>query len=181
MKILNTKLDGVLVVEPDIYGDSRGWFYETYNQKKYSDNGIQVDFIQDNHSLSEKKGVLRGIHFQNKPYDQSKLVRCVKGKIFDVAVDLRKSSPNYKKWVGVALSEDNKKQLFIPRGFGHAFLTLTENCEVEYKVDNVYSSLHDRSIKFDDEEINVDWPTKDVILSDKDLQAPYLKDSDVNF
>lgn len=181
MKVKETSLKEVLVVEPDIYGDNRGWFYESYNLEKYSNNGINVSFIQDNHSLSVKKGVLRGIHFQNKPYDQSKLVRCVKGKILDVAVDLRKDSPNFKKWVGVELSEENKKQLFIPKGFGHAFLTLTENCEVEYKVDNVYSSKYDRSIKFDDEEINVEWPTKDVILSAKDLDAPNLKDSDVNF
>lgn len=181
MKITKADLKEVLVIEPDLHKDERGWFFESYSFKKYSEYGISNTFIQDNHSLSVRKGVLRGIHFQNNPYAQAKLVRCVKGKILDVAIDLRKSSKTFKKWFAIELSEDNKKQLYIPKGFGHAFLTLTNNCEVEYKVDEIYSKSHDRAIAYNDQNINIEWTLKKIILSEKDLVAPSLKDSDVNF
>jgi dTDP-4-dehydrorhamnose reductase/dTDP-4-dehydrorhamnose 3,5-epimerase len=181
MRVSKTKLEGVLIIEPDVIGDSRGWFMETYNQTKYQEIGIDVVFIQDNQSYSSQLGILRGLHFQNAPKTQSKLVRCTRGRIFDVAVDLRKGSVTFKQWVSVELSEENKKQLFIPQGFGHGFLTLSEDAEVQYKVDQFYSKEHDRSIRFDDPDIDVEWPSFDYILSQKDIDAPLLKDSDVNF
>lgn len=181
MKKIETELSGVHIIEPIVYSDNRGWFSETYNKKEFHDNNIDVEFIQDNHSLSVQKGVLRGIHFQNEPFAQTKLVRCTKGRILDVAVDLRKSSPNYKKWIAVELSDENRKQLYIPQGFGHAFLTLTDNCEVQYKVDNYYSKESDRSIIYNDPDIGIKWPLVEVILSEKDLKAPRLFDCDVNF
>lgn len=181
MEVTKTNLDGVVFIEPSVFGDNRGWFMETYSQEKYSEIGIDVLFIQDNHSYSNQIGILRGIHFQQYPKAQSKLVRCSKGKILDVAVDLRKGSPTYLKWISVELSEENKKQLFIPQGFGHGFLTLSENVEVQYKVDNLYSKEYDRTIRFDDPTIGITWPKFDYILSQKDIQAPTLLDSDVNF
>jgi dTDP-4-dehydrorhamnose reductase/dTDP-4-dehydrorhamnose 3,5-epimerase len=181
MKKIETELSGVLIIEPIVYSDNRGWFSETYNKNSFHNNAINVEFVQDNHSLSMQKGVLRGIHFQNEPFAQTKLVRCTKGRILDVAIDLRKSSQNYKKWIAVELSDENKKQLYIPQGFGHAFLTLTENCEVQYKVDNIYSKEYDRSIIYNDPDISIKWPLEDVILSEKDLKAPRLVDCDVNF
>lgn len=179
MKITETKLSEVYIVEPQVFGDSRGWFMESYSKIKTPE--INCDFIQDNHSYTELKGTIRGIHFQNGEHLQAKLVRCVVGAVLDVAVDLRKNSPNYKKWVAVELSRDNKKQLFIPRGFGHAFLTLTDNVEFVYKTDNYYNYESDRSIRFDDSEINIDWGIINPIISEKDSLAPLLKDSDCNF
>lgn len=170
-----------MIIEPDVFGDHRGWFFESYSKKKLADLGINVDFVQDNHSFSAEKGTLRGLHFQNQPMAQAKLIRCTKGAVLDVAVDLRKSSLTYKKWVAVELSAENKKQLFIPKGFGHGFLTLTPDAEFQYKVDEYYSKEHDRSIKFDDPEIGIDWKIIDPIISDKDKDAPLLKNSDVNF
>lgn len=181
MKFIKTEIKDLLVVEPNVFGDNRGWFFESYNEREFEENGINISFVQDNHSFSAQKGVLRGIHFQNDPYPQTKLVRCTKGRIWDVAVDLRKSSPTYLKWFGIELSADNHKMLLVPQGFGHGFVTLEDNCEVQYKVDNVYDKASDRSIKYNDPQINIDWPIKDVILSEKDIKAPYLKDSDVNF
>ena len=181
MKVTKTSVQGLLIIEPNVYGDHRGWFSETYNENTFHNHGIDIAFKQDNHSFSVQKGVLRGLHFQNDPYAQTKLVRCTKGRIWDVAVDLRKSSPTYLKWVGIELTEDNHKQFLIPQGFAHGFVTLEENCEVQYKVDNVYNKSSDRSIKYNDPTINVKWPVKDVVLSEKDIKAPLLKDSDVNF
>jgi dTDP-4-dehydrorhamnose 3,5-epimerase len=181
MQVIKTKLTGVLLIEPDVYGDQRGWFMETYNQTKYNELGIDAVFVQDNHSFSKRSGILRGLHFQNAPQAQSKLVRCTRGRILDVAVDLRKGSPTYTQWISVELNEENKKQLFIPQGFGHGFLTLSEDVEVQYKVDAPYSKEHDRSIRFDDPAIGIQWPEFDYILSQKDIDAPCLKDSDVNF
>lgn len=181
MKIINTDISEVKIIEPVVFGDHRGWFLETYSKEKLRKLGINIDFIQDNHSFSAQKGTLRGLHFQLNPKAQTKLVRCTRGKILDVAVDIRKGSPTYKKWVAVELSEDNKKQLLIPKGFAHGFLTLTENVEVQYKVDEYYSPEHDRSIRFDDPEIGVEWGIEAPILSEKDLNAPLLKNSDVNF
>jgi dTDP-4-dehydrorhamnose 3,5-epimerase len=181
MKITNTLIEDLLIVEPNVFGDSRGWFSETYNEKVFKENGIPIKFIQDNHSYSSQKGVLRGLHFQNEPYAQTKLVRCTKGKIWDVAVDLRKSSPTYLKWFGVELTAENHKMLLVPQGFAHGFVTLEKDCEVQYKVDNFYDKNSDRSIKYNDQDINITWPINKVILSDKDINAPLLKDSDVNF
>ncbi|BCR36087.1 dTDP-4-dehydrorhamnose 3,5-epimerase [Mariniplasma anaerobium] len=181
MKVIKTDIKDLLIIEPNVFGDYRGWFSETYNEKVFKDNGIDIIFKQDNHSYSKLKGVLRGLHFQNEPYAQSKLVRCTKGKIWDVAVDLRKSSPTYLKWIGIELTPENHKMFFIPQGFAHGFITLEDNSEVQYKVDNLYNSDTDRAIQYNDLDINVIWPSNEVILSEKDKKAPTLKDSDVNF
>lgn len=181
MHITETEIKDVKIVEPDVFGDNRGWFMESYSYKKYKDLGIDVEFIQDNRSRTEKKGTLRGLHFQTAPMAQSKLLCCTKGAIMDVAVDLRRNSPTYLKWISVELTEDNKKQIFIPKGFAHGFVTLTDNVEVMYKVDEYYAPENDRSIRFDDPQINVMWGVDDPILSAKDKSAPLLKDSDVNF
>lgn len=185
MKKIKTKIPGVFVIEPDCYGDHRGWFMETYSTEKYKELGIDTTFVQDNHSFSAHKGTLRGLHFQNNPMAQAKLVRCTKGTVIDVAVDIRKGSPTYLQWVSIELSEENKKQFFIPRGFAHGFLTLSDNVEFEYKVDNLYSKECDRGIRYDDPSINVDWGGLlngiEPILSDKDVNGPLLKDSDCNF
>lgn len=181
MNIAKTDIEDVLIIEPIVFGDHRGWFVETYSKEKFLELGINIDFIQDNHSFSSKKGTLRGLHFQLNPKAQTKLVRCTKGKILDVAVDIRKGSPNYKKWIAVELSEENKKQLLIPKGFAHGFLTLTDNVEVQYKVDEYYSPENDRSIRFDDPELNIAWGIDNPILSFKDLKAPTLSESDANF
>lgn len=181
MTILKTEIEGLLVIEPKVYSDFRGWFVETYNRKVFLGKNIDVEFKQDNHSLSIQKGVIRGLHFQNNPYPQTKLVRCPKGKIWDVAVDLRPSSATYLKWFGIELSETNHKMLFIPQGFAHGFVTLEKNTEVQYKVDNFYNASLDRSIYYADPKIDINWPIKDIILSEKDKNAPFLIDSDVNF
>lgn len=181
MNIVKTNVEDVIIIEPKVFGDHRGWFTETYSKEKFKEHGIEIDFIQDNHSFSAQKGTLRGLHFQLNPKAQTKLVRCTKGKILDVAVDLRVGSPTYKKWVAVELTEENKKQLLVPKGFAHGFLTLTDNVEVQYKVDEYYSPENDRSIRFDDPDIGVIWGGDSPILSDKDLNAPSLKESDINF
>ncbi|WP_271809519.1 dTDP-4-dehydrorhamnose 3,5-epimerase [Clostridium beijerinckii] len=179
MNLIKTKLEGVYIVEPQVIGDERGWFMETYSRIKIPE--ITCDFCQDNQSYSKEKGILRGIHFQNGEYAQAKLVRCVRGTVLDVAVDLRKGSPTYREWVAVELSAENKKQLFIPRGFGHGFVTLTDDVEFVYKADNYYNYESDRSVKFDDPEIGVEWGIENPILSEKDTKAPLLKDSDCSF
>jgi dTDP-4-dehydrorhamnose reductase/dTDP-4-dehydrorhamnose 3,5-epimerase len=181
MNITKTEIENVLIIEPKVFGDNRGWFTEIYSKQKFKETGIDLDFIQDNHSMSFQKGTLRGLHFQTNPKAQTKLVRCTRGRILDVAVDLRKGSATYKKWVAVELSEENKKQLLIPKGFAHGFLTLTDDVEVQYKVDEYYAPECDRSIRFDDSDIEVDWGIDNPILSDKDVSAPLLKDSDANF
>ena len=181
MKKIETELKGVYIIEPQVFGDHRGYFMETYSTNKFSAIGIDAVFVQDNQSYTAMKGTLRGIHFQNSPYAQSKLVRVTKGAVLDVAVDLRKGSPTYKQWVAVELSEENKRMLFIPRGFGHGFLTLTDNVEFCYKVDNLYSKECDRGIRFDDPTIGVEWGIENPILSEKDSKAPMLEDSDCNF
>ena len=181
MQITKTPLRGLLIIQTELHGDRRGWFTETYTKNKFQDHGIELDFVQDNQSYSAQKGTLRGIHFQLNPKAQSKLIRCTRGAIVDTVVDLRKGSDTYRKWFSIELSAENKKQLLIPKGFGHAFLTITDDVEVQYKVDEYYSKEHDRSIKFDDPQLNIDWGIVDPILSQKDLNAPYLEDSDVNF
>jgi dTDP-4-dehydrorhamnose 3,5-epimerase len=181
MKKINTELPGVYIIEPEVFADHRGWFMETWSEAKYKELGINKCFVQENHSFTAKKGTLRGLHFQNNPMAQCKIVRCIVGAIMDVAVDIRKGSPNYLRWVAVELSGDNKRQLLIPRGFAHGFLTLTDNVEFIYKVDNLYSMEYDRSIRFDDPTISVDWRVSNPILSEKDLNAPLLANSDCNY
>ena len=181
MRFIKTDIKDLIVIEPNVFGDNRGWFSETYNSEDFKKNGIDLVFIQDNHSFSTEKGVLRGLHFQNNPKAQTKLVRCTKGSIWDVAVDLRKSSSTYLKWFGTELTAENHKMLLVPKGFAHGFITLEDNCEVQYKVDNIYDKPSDRSIMYNDPEIGIVWPKIDLVLSDKDKNAPLLKDSDVNF
>ncbi|MBQ3020181.1 MAG: dTDP-4-dehydrorhamnose 3,5-epimerase [Clostridia bacterium] len=181
MNRIDTEIEGVYLIEPQVFGDHRGYFMETYSSDKFSQMGINNIFVQDNQSFTAKKGTLRGIHFQNNPMAQAKLVRVTKGAVLDVAVDLRRGSPTYKKWVAVELSAENKRMFFIPRGFGHGFLTLTNDVEFCYKVDNLYSKECDRGIRFDDPSINVNWGIVDPILSHKDQQSSTLEKSDCNF
>lgn len=181
MKVVSTDIEDLFIIEPQVFGDNRGWFMESWSQKKMEEVGLFYNFVQDNHSFSAIKGTLRGLHFQKGSSSQAKLVRCVKGAVFDVAVDLRKNSKTYKKWVGCILSEENKKQFLIPRGFAHGFLTLTDNVEFVYKADNYYDPQADRNIIWNDEEINVDWGIENPILSEKDKKAPKLSESDVDF
>lgn len=181
MNVIKTSLDGVFVIEPQVFGDARGYFMETWSLEKFREAGLDYVFCQDNQSFTEKKGTLRGLHFQLAPASQAKIVRVITGAVLDVAVDLRKGSPTYLKWTGAELSADNKKQFLIPRGFAHGFLTLTDNVTFAYKVDYAYSPSHDRSVRFDDPDIGVDWGIDNPMLSKKDLSAPLLRDSDANF
>lgn len=183
MKKIELEIKDVFIIEPDVFEDYRGYYMESYSIRNFQKIGIKDVFVQDNHLLSLKKGVLRGIHFQNNPYAQSKLLRCTKGKILDVVVDLRKNSPTYKKWISVELDSKDKKQIYIPKGFGHACMALEDNTEVQYKVDNLYNPEYDRAIIWNDPELNIDWEidVSKVIVSQKDKNAPFLKDSDVNF
>lgn len=181
MKVVSTDIEDLFIIEPQVFGDSRGWFMESWSQKKMEEAGLFYNFVQDNHSFSAIKGTLRGLHFQKGSSSQAKLVRCVRGAVLDVAVDLRKNSKTYKKWVGCVLSEENKKQFLIPRGFAHGFLTLTDNVEFVYKADNYYDPQADRNIIWNDEEINIDWGIENPILSEKDKKAPKLSESDVDF
>lgn len=176
MKITKTKLDGIVIIEPDVFGDNRGFFMESWNKKKMEEAGLYYEFVQDNHSKSTVKGTLRGIHFQKGDKAQAKLVRCVKGAVLDVAIDLRKNSPTFKQWVGVELSGENKKQLLIPRGFGHGFVTLTDDVEFLYKADNYYAPEADAGIRWNDPDICVEWGVENPILSEKDKKNPFLKD-----
>jgi dTDP-4-dehydrorhamnose 3,5-epimerase len=181
MKVLKTSIKDLLIIEPQVFGDHRGWFFESYSKLKLNEQGLECDFVQDNHSFSAKKGTLRGLHFQLNPKAQAKLVRCTRGAILDIAVDLRKGSPTYKKWLSIELSAENKKQFFIPKGFAHGFLTLTDDVEVQYKTDEYYDPQLDRSIAYNDKEFNINWEIESPILSEKDKNAPLLKDSDINF
>lgn len=181
MQIIKTEIPELIILEPKCFGDNRGWFMETYSKKALVEVGITADFVQDNHSMSAKKGTLRGLHFQNSPKAQSKLIRCTNGAVLDVAVDLRRGSPTFLKWVSVELTADNKRQFYIPKGFAHGFLTLTDDTEFQYKVDEYYAPECDRSIRYNDPEIGVDWGSIEPVLSQKDLNAPLLCDSDFNF
>lgn len=175
MKIIATCIPDVLIFEPQVFGDERGFFLESFNSKVFSQSiGREVDFVQDNHSKS-CKGVLRGLHYQNPPYEQGKLVRCIVGEVYDVAVDLRKNSLTYRKWVGINLSAENKRQLWIPEGFAHGFLVISETAEFVYKTTNYYNKEHERGIRWDDESLNINWgDIGNLILSEKDAQLPTL-------
>ncbi len=181
MTLNETAINGVFEIEPKVFGDNRGWFYESYSKEKFAKLGITNEFIQDNRSFSAQKGTLRGLHCQTNPKAQAKLITCLKGAILDVAVDIRKGSPTYMKWIAVELNEENKKMLLIPKGCLHGFVTLTDNVEVTYKVDEVYSPENDRSIRFDDPVFGVEWGCENPVLSEKDKNAPLYCDSDVDF
>ncbi|NGN43824.1 dTDP-4-dehydrorhamnose 3,5-epimerase [Mesorhizobium sp. CGMCC 1.15528] len=174
-------LDGVLEILPRRIGDDRGFFSETWNAERLGEHGVQLNFVQDNHSYSAAKGVLRGLHYQMPPYAQDKLVRVVKGAILDVAVDIRKGSPSFAKWVAIEISAREWNQILVPKGFAHGFLTLEPDTEVIYKVTSHYSAEHDRSIRFDDADIGIEWPlaASELQLSDKDRKAPMLRHAEV--
>ncbi len=181
MKRLQTFFQDVVLIEPQVHGDHRGFFMESYNQKQFEQLGIHINFVQDNHSYSAEAGTLRGLHYQLEPMAQSKLIRVLSGAIYDVFVDIRKDSPTYGQWKGVILSADNKRQLLIPKGFAHGFCTLVPDTHILYKVDQYYSPNHDRGILWNDPALGIDWPVSDPILSDKDRQHPVLADAENNF
>jgi dTDP-4-dehydrorhamnose 3,5-epimerase len=174
---VHCSIPGIVVIEPELHVDTRGWFLESYSKKKFEELGINTTFVQDNHAFSHKKGLVRGLHYQIAPFEQAKLVRCISGCIYDVAVDIRKDSPTFARWFGTVLSAINKKQLFIPRGFAHGYLTLEDNSEVQYKVDEYYNPEHERIIRYDDPEIGIEWGDEILFLSKKDSDAPLLRDS----
>lgn len=177
MKVIKTAIEDVVIIELDVFGDSRGYFFESYSQKKFDEQVRTVRFVQDNESKS-KYGVLRGLHYQKGKYSQSKLVRVVKGRVLDVAVDIRKGSPTYGEYVAIELTEDNHRQLFIPRGFAHGFSVLSEEAIFQYKCDNLYAPQEEGAIAWNDPDIGIDWqlPADDVLLSAKDAAHPMLKD-----
>lgn len=181
MKIIETRLSGVRLIEPVVFSDQRGFFMESYNEEKYLQYGINHRFVQDNHSLSVECGVLRGLHYQLQPKAQTKLVRVTAGAIYDVVVDIRQGSPTFGQWQGFILSQSNKRQLLVPKGFAHGFCTLVPNSEVLYKVDEVYSHDHDRGIAWNDPSLAIDWPATDPVLSEKDTKHPLLADAEMNF
>ena len=183
VEIRRLALDGLIELRPQRFADDRGFFSETWNAAAWREAGIAIDFVQDNHSLSNARGTLRGLHFQAPPSAQAKLVRVTRGSAFDVAVDLRPGSPTYRQWAGVTLSAAEWNQLLIPEGFAHGFLTLEPDTEVQYKASAVYSPAHDRAIRFDDPAIDIAWPipADDLILSDRDRAAPLLADVETGF
>ncbi len=182
MKVTETELKDVYLIEPQVFGDARGWFIESWSKRKMEEAGFHIDFVQDNQSYSAKKGTLRGLHYQLQPRSQGKLIRVTRGAVFDVAVDIRKGSPQYAKWTGEILSAENKKQLWIPKGFAHGFITLTDDVEVQYKADNYYAPEYDGNIRWDDPDIDIKWPLEPQILSSKDQAAPMLKErTELNF
>ena len=182
MKFIKTKISDVFIIEPSVFGDDRGYFLESFNLEKFEENMFPIKFVQDNESMSSR-GVLRGLHFQKPPYAQAKLVRCIEGCVMDVAVGIRKGSPTYGKHVSVELSGENKKQLFVPRGFAHGFSVLSENAVFAYKVDNRYAPESDSGIRYDDKELNINWGLKeeDVQLSFKDKELESFKNLDSPF
>lgn len=175
MNKIETKLKGVYILEPRVFGDYRGYFFESWNERVLHELGIDINFVQDNQSFSAEQGTLRGIHFQTGEWAQAKLVRCVRGAVLDVAVDLREDSSTYLQWISIELSADNKRQLLIPRGFGHGFVTLTSDVEFLYKADNYYHVEAEGGYRWNDPTIGVEWGIENPILSDKDKQLPFIK------
>ncbi|EBO5289753.1 dTDP-4-dehydrorhamnose 3,5-epimerase [Salmonella enterica] len=175
MNVIKTEIPGVLIFEPKVFSDERGFFMESFNQKVFEEAvGRKIEFVQDNHSKSTK-GVLRGLHYQVEPYAQGKLVRCIAGEVFDVAVDIRKDSETFGKWVGVNISSENKRQLWIPEGFAHGFLVLSEEAEFVYKTSNFYNPDSDRGVAWNDPDIGINWPLiNNPLLSNKDSKQPFL-------
>lgn len=182
MEVIKTAIEGLVIIEPKVFGDARGYFFECFSQREFEEKVRRINFVQDNESMSSY-GVMRGLHFQAPPFTQSKLVRCVKGKVLDVAVDIRKGSPTYGQHVAVELSEDNYRQFFVPRGFAHGFAVLSETAIFQYKCDNFYAPHADRGISILDESLGIDWqiPTDKALLSEKDLRHALLKDFDSPF
>ena len=182
MEVIKTAIDGVVIIEPKVFKDQRGYFFESFSQREFEAKVRKINFVQDNESMSSY-GVMRGLHFQRPPYTQSKLVRCVKGRVLDVAVDIRKGSPTYGQHVAVELSEDNHRQFFVPRGFAHGFAVLSDTAVFQYKCDNFYAPQADGGISIKDERLGIDWkiPTDMVILSEKDTLHSCLKDFDSPF
>lgn len=182
MEVIKTEIDGVVIIEPRIFKDARGYFFESFSEREFVEKVCKTTFVQDNESFSSY-GVLRGLHFQKPPFTQSKLVRVIKGAVLDVAVDIRKGSSTYGKHVAVELTEDNHRQLFIPRGFAHGFAVLSDEVLFQYKCDNFYAPQADGGIAWDDPDLNIDWriPADKVILSEKDTKHPRLKDYDSDF
>lgn len=181
MKLLPSSFEEVLLIEPTVQSDYRGFFMESYQEKRYQEAGIPMHFVQENHSLSESKGTLRGMHYQLNPYAQSKLVRVLSGEIYDVVLDMRKNSPTYGKWEGFLLSEGNKRQLLVPKGFAHGFCTLTPHVNLLYKTDAYYHAAADRGVRWNDPEVGIKWPVESPILSVKDQQSPLLREAENNF
>jgi dTDP-4-dehydrorhamnose 3,5-epimerase len=181
MNIIKTEVLDVYILEPKVFGDARGWFMESWSKKTMEEAGLKYEFVQDNHSFSSQKGTLRGLHYQKGDAAQAKLVRCAKGSVLDVAVDMREGSPTYKKWVAVELSKENGRQLLIPRGFLHGFITLTDDVEFLYKADNYYNLDADRNIIWNEKELQINWGIDNPIVSDKDARAPKLCESDIKF
>ena len=182
MEVIKTAIEGLVIIEPKVFGDARGYFFECFSQREFEEKVRMINFVQDNESMSSY-GVMRGLHFQAPPFTQSKLVRCVKGKVLDVAVDIRKGSPTYGQHVSVELSEDNHRQFFVPRGFAHGFAVLSETAIFQYKCDNFYAPQSDCGISILDESLGIDWPiqTDKALLSEKDLKHAFLKDFDSPF
>ena len=182
MEVIKTAIDGLVIIEPKVFKDARGYFFESFSQREFEQKVRKINFVQDNESMSSY-GVMRGLHFQRPPYTQSKLVRCVKGRVLDVAVDIRKGSPTYGKHVAVELSEDNHRQFFVPRGFAHGFVVLSETAIFQYKCDNFYAPEADGGINIKDESLGIDWQIaiEDALLSEKDLKHLCLKDFDSPF
>ncbi|MBI9065654.1 MAG: dTDP-4-dehydrorhamnose 3,5-epimerase [Salinivirgaceae bacterium] len=180
MKVIETNIPDVKIIEPRVFKDERGYFFESFNEQRFFEKVLKTSFVQDNESLSTK-GVLRGLHYQMPPYAQSKLVRVIKGEVYDVAVDIRKGSPTFGQYTGVLLTERNKKQFFIPRGFAHGFVVLSEEAIFFYKCDNYYAPESERSINFDDPDLNIDWniDLKKLMLSDKDKKGVSFKEADL--
>jgi dTDP-4-dehydrorhamnose 3,5-epimerase len=177
MLVEKTTLPDVMLITPRRFGDARGWFMETFNAPRMAEAGLAMDWVQDNQSYSAAKGTLRGLHYQRPPHAQDKLVRCTRGALLDVAVDFRAGSPTFGKWVGAELSAENGRQLLVPKGFLHGFVTLTDDTEVQYKCTDVYAPDCDGAVRWDDPEIGIDWGTTAPVLSDKDAKAPLLKDA----
>lgn len=182
MEVIKTKIEGIVIIEPRIFKDARGYFYESFSQKEFDEKVMPIRFVQDNESMSTY-GVMRGLHFQRPPFTQSKLVRCCRGAILDIAVDIRKGSPTYGQHVAIELTEENHRQLFIPRGFAHGFAVLSDVAVLQYKCDNFYAPQADAGIQLRDKDLGIDWkiPTENAILSEKDIKHPYLKDFDSPF
>ena len=182
MNIIQTGLPGLVVIEPRVFEDERGYFFESFQQERYSEFGIHKTFVQDNESKSVR-GVIRGLHYQLAPYSQAKLVRAVQGKVFDVAMDLRKNSPTFGRWYGLELSDDNKRQLFIPQGFAHGFSVLSKTAVFTYKCDSLYNKGAERAINAFDPKLNIDWKLgkAECIISDKDKKAELFEDAEINF
>ena len=182
MEVIKTKIEGIVIIEPRIFKDARGYFYESFSQKEFDEKVKPIRFVQDNESMSTY-GVMRGLHFQRPPFTQSKLVRCCRGAILDIAVDIRKGSPTYGQHVAIELTEENHRQLFIPRGFAHGFAVLSDVAVLQYKCDNFYAPQADAGIQLRDKELGIDWqiPTENAILSEKDIKHPCLKDFDSPF